>query len=153
LVSLAALDPVYLNAEGINASLIRGVIGIAGAAYDLDSYYASTPMASLLMPAFGSDTAKWAAAAPIRYVQPYAPPFFLAHGLNDSSAPASSTQTLAAALTREGVPTHLELLPNADHFSVLTSVLPSVRSYLLKDGAPTPQPAGSAEQARRRSGS
>lgn len=146
LVSLAALDPTYLNAEGLNASVIRGVVGIAGAGYDLDAYYANTPLASIFMPAFGKDPTQWAAAAPVRYIQPYAPPFLLAHDLNDTSAPVSSTQTFAAALAREGVPVQLELVPGEDHMSVLAKMMPDVQSYILtgRTSATSPTPAAAA---------
>jgi dipeptidyl aminopeptidase/acylaminoacyl peptidase len=121
---------------------VRSVVGIAGAGYDLDAYYASTPLASMLASAFGLDTTRWAAAAPVRYVQANAPPFYLTHGLPDSSAPVSATQTFAAALTRDGVPTKLELLPNEDHMSILATVLPTVRAYV--GGGMVDSPAGDA---------
>jgi acetyl esterase/lipase len=130
LVSLVTLDPSYLAAQQLSASAIHSVVGVAGAGYDLDTYYANTPMASLLFPAFGSDPTTWAKAAPVRYVKPHAPPFYLAHGLNDTSAPVSATQTFAAALTRDGVPTQLNLLPNEDHLSVLVAALPAIRAFM-----------------------
>src|SRR5205823_8418004 len=130
LAALVALDPTYLQAEGYPISIVRSVVGIAGAGYDLDAYYASTPLASMMASAFGQDTSRWAAAAPVRYVQPYAPQFFLTHGMTDSSAPVSSTQTFAAALTREGVPLKLEILPNEDHVGIVVTVLPAVAAYV-----------------------
>jgi acetyl esterase/lipase len=145
LAALVALDPTYLQAEGYPTSIVRNVVGIAGAGYDLDAYYASTPLAPMLASAFGQDTSRWAAAAPVRYVQPYAPPFFLTHGLSDPAAPVSSTQTFAAALTRDGVPLKLEILPNEDHLSIVVTALPAVAAYV---GGSTVDP--STGEARRR---
>jgi acetyl esterase/lipase len=142
LAALVALDPTYLQAEGYPTTVVRSVVGIAGAGYDLDAYYANTPLVPMLMSAFGQDPTRWATAAPVRYVQPAAPPFYLAHGLTDASAPVSSTQTFAAALTRDGVPTKLELLPNEDHLGIVATVLPSVRAFVL--GGPVDAPPGDA---------
>jgi acetyl esterase/lipase len=131
-----ALDGSYLAAEGLGTTVIRGVIGIAGAGYDLDARYASTPIAPLYAPAFGLDPSRWADAAPLRFVRPDAPPFFLIHGLNDFQAPALSAQVFASALQLQGVPTRLELLPSQDHYSVLGMSLPSVAAFVQASSAP-----------------
>jgi acetyl esterase/lipase len=128
LASLVALDPTYLAAENVKPSVVRGVVGIAGAAYDLDVHYAATPLASIFAPAFGPDPTRWSKAAPLRYVRKGAPPFLIVHGLNDGQVPAAAAQTFAVALQREGVPAELHLLPGQDHFSVLpwtTAYLPA----------------------------
>lgn len=137
LVALVALDARYLAAEGLSASVIAGVAGFAGAAYDLDARYAATPLAPLLAPAFGSDPARWADAAPLRYVKPDAPPFLLVHGLLDMQAPAASAQTFAAALQQQGVRTTVYLLPQLDHFTALWSGLATLPPFVH---APTDPP-------------
>jgi acetyl esterase/lipase len=130
MAALVALDRTYLGVEGLTPANIRSVVGIAGPAYDLDTPYAATPMASLLYPAFGPDTSRWSLAAPLHYVQPYAPSFFLIHGSNDQQAPLSSTQAMATALQQQGVPTKVELLQGPDHMGVLSAALPLVRVYM-----------------------
>jgi len=137
LASLVALDPRYLAAQGLDTGIVRGVAGIAGAAYDLDARYAATPMASLLVPAFGSDVAEWPKAAPLRYVKPGAPPFLLVHGLNDTSAPAAGAQAFATALRRDGVPTELRLLPGMDHMSVLAGSAAALADWLGGSAKPS----------------
>jgi acetyl esterase/lipase len=140
LASLVALDGSYLAAEGLGTAVIRSVVGIAGAGYDLDARYAATPLAQFFTPAFGMDPARWADAAPLRFVQAAAPPFFLIHGLNDTMAPASSTQVFAAALQQQGVPTRLDLLPSQDHYTVLVTALPIMGAFVQQGGAPAVHP-------------
>jgi acetyl esterase/lipase len=130
LVSLVALDPSYLAAEGLGPEIVRGVAGIGGAAYDLDSHYRSMPLAPLFVQAFGPDPGRWREAAPLRYVGKDTPPFLLVHGLNDADAPAASSQKFAVGLQRAGVPVELELLPGHDHYSVLPVALPSLRAFV-----------------------
>lgn len=55
------------------------------------------------------------AASPIAHVAAGAPPFHLAHGLEDGGVPHEQSELLAAALTAEGVEVELELVPGADH--------------------------------------
>jgi len=132
LVASVALDRSYLAAEGLDRAVVQGVIGIAGAGYDLDASYAMSAMAPLLVPAFGPDCWRWADAAPVRHVHPHAPPFLLIHGLADREAPPSSTEAFATALEQAGVPTELALLPGEDHTSVMVAAAPLVLGFLRR---------------------
>jgi acetyl esterase/lipase len=138
LASLVALDPTYLAAAGLNAGALRGVAGISGAGYDLDAQYASTPMAPVFYSVFGSDTSRWANAAPLHYVQPYAPPFLLVHGLDDTQAPATSTETFATALQAQGVPMELDLMPGKEHGTALIASVGHLREWITQRDAPPP---------------
>ena len=130
LAALVALDPSYLADQGLSPATIHRVVGIAGAGYDLDARYAATPLAPVLNAVFGTDTSQWPLAAPLRYVTGSAPPFYLLHGLNDTSAPSASTQVFATALQEAGVPTQLDLLPGQDHVEVVIAALPLIHSLL-----------------------
>jgi acetyl esterase/lipase len=130
LAALVALDATYLAAEGLDRAVIHGVIGIAGAGYDLDAHHGMSPVASLLIPVFGPDSSRWADAAPIQYVYPEAPPFLLIHGLDDMDAPPAGTEAFASALQDIGVPTQLALLPGEDHGTVILAAVPLVLSFL-----------------------
>jgi len=130
MAALVALDRSYLLAEGLNSAILKGVIGIAGPSYDLDARYAQSPIAPILQSAFGADVGKWGQAAPVRYVQPYAPNFLLIYGTADNQALPLSTQSLATALQQGGVPTQLETLQGQDHFSVLGAALPIMRRFM-----------------------
>src|SRR5439155_21268384 len=50
LAALVALDATYLAAEGLDRAVSHGVIGIAGAGFDLDARHGMSPVAPLLIP-------------------------------------------------------------------------------------------------------
>ena len=56
-----------------------------------------------------------ARASPLHGVRPGAPPFFLAHGTNDTMVDCDHTRRLAARLTEAGVPVETRIVPGADH--------------------------------------
>ncbi|MET4591636.1 alpha/beta hydrolase [Arthrobacter sp. 754] len=58
---------------------------------------------------------KAAAASPINYVHPGAPPFLLVHGTADRFVPAAQSETLADRLTDSGADVELLLIEDADH--------------------------------------
>ncbi|MFE0761274.1 alpha/beta hydrolase fold domain-containing protein [Streptomyces smyrnaeus] len=76
---------------------------------------AATPEAALLgaAPATRPELAR--AASPLAQVHAAAPPFFLAHGTQDTMVSCSHTEDLASALRAAGVPVRLRLVPGADH--------------------------------------
>ncbi|MGP3973195.1 alpha/beta hydrolase fold domain-containing protein [Streptomyces sp. 8N114] len=76
---------------------------------------ANTPEAALLgaAPAARAELAR--AASPLAQVHAAAPPFFLAHGTEDTMVSPSHSEDLATALRAAGVPAHLHLIPGADH--------------------------------------
>ncbi|MGF4041874.1 alpha/beta hydrolase fold domain-containing protein [Paenarthrobacter nitroguajacolicus] len=58
---------------------------------------------------------KTAAASPISYVNPDAPPFLLIHGTADRFVPAAQSESLAAELQKAGADVELLLIDDADH--------------------------------------
>jgi acetyl esterase/lipase len=62
---------------------------------------------------------KAAAASPITYVHPDAPPFLLAHGTTDRYVPVAQSATFAAALEAAGAAVELLLIDEADHMWAL----------------------------------
>jgi acetyl esterase/lipase len=130
LASLVALDATYLAAEGLETSVIRGVVGIAGSCYDLDAHYATTVVAPFVGPIFGTDHTRWALAAPLHYVSSAACPFLLIHGLSDTEAPPAATETFAAALQSVGVSAELHLLPGEGHITAVIAALPLVLDFV-----------------------
>ncbi|MBO8194011.1 alpha/beta hydrolase [Streptomyces oryzae] len=81
--------------------------------YSPDS--AETPEAALLGAAPAACPEPARAASPLAHVHAAAPPFFLAHGTEDTMVAPSHTEDLAAALRAAGVPVRLRLVPGADH--------------------------------------
>jgi acetyl esterase/lipase len=67
---------------------------------------------------------KAAAASPVSFVTPGAPPFLLVHGTADRFVPAAQSETLAAELEKAGADVELLLLDGADHM------------WSLRDGSP-----------------
>ncbi len=63
----------------------------------------------------GQEEAARAAASPVSYVTPEAPPFLLIHGAADAVVPYSQSELLEAALTRAGIPVRLIPIEGADH--------------------------------------
>jgi acetyl esterase/lipase len=61
------------------------------------------------------DEAARAAASPLSYVTPQAPPFLLIHGKADAVVPYSQSELLEAALTTAGVSVRLVPVEGADH--------------------------------------
>jgi acetyl esterase/lipase len=130
LAALVALDPTYLAAEGLEASIIRRFVGIAGVGYDLSESYATPLITPFLEPVFGSDRSQWALAAPLGHVTSAAPPSLLIHGLSDTVAPPASTQVFATSLQEAGVPAKLALLPGENHLSVMFAAEPLILDFL-----------------------
>ncbi len=58
---------------------------------------------------------KAAAASPVSYVRPGAPPFLLVHGTADRFVPAAQSQSLADELSKAGADVELLLIDGADH--------------------------------------
>jgi acetyl esterase/lipase len=54
-------------------------------------------------------------ASPITRVRVGAPPFLIAHGLDDAAIPAEQSERFAEALRAQGVEVELELVPGAGH--------------------------------------
>jgi acetyl esterase/lipase len=145
LAALVMLDRTYLAAHGLDPSLIRGFVGVAGVAYDLDESYATPMLTPFFAPVFGNDCSRWSQAAPSRYVTPSAPTCLLIHGLSDTEAPPATTETFAASLREAGVPAELALLPGEGHISVMFAAGSLVVDF-LKATRPAPAMAGGGSE-------
>ena len=55
-------------------------------------------------------------ASPIAHVHADAPPFFIAHGMNDTDVPPAQSEAFAEALRGVGANVELQLVPGAGHF-------------------------------------
>ncbi|MFJ4029573.1 alpha/beta hydrolase fold domain-containing protein [Paenarthrobacter sp. NPDC089989] len=78
-----------------------------------------------------SDPAKAAAASPISYVHPDAPPFLLVHGTADRFVPAAQSESLAEKLEKAGTDVELLLLDDADHMWRLENGSPAAADKAL----------------------
>ena len=126
-----ALEPRWLAAEGVPASAIRGVVGMAGPydffPFDKDSTHA----------AFGGAPDP-AATQPINHVSPQAPSMLLLTGSEDTTVKPRNTRALAAALEAAGVPVETHYYEGLDHSDVLVRLAspwrrkPELRDDILR---------------------
>ncbi|MDR6322281.1 alpha/beta hydrolase [Actinoplanes couchii] len=71
-----------------------------------------------------------AAASPVHYVSPDAPPMLIVHGDQDRVVPAGQSRELYGRLTAVGAPAELRIVPGADHCFVGADLGPLVREGL-----------------------
>lgn len=118
--AMVALNPIYLNAVGVERSRIRAFAGLAGP-YDI-----RTLNGPVLSKTFG------AAADPslysvVRYASQGSPAAFLAHGSADTTVGPRNTETLAAALKAQGVEVEEHIYPGLSHIDVLLGLSTTFR--------------------------
>jgi acetyl esterase/lipase len=110
--ALLSLDARYLRAHGIEPSIIRGFIGVAGP-YSLNP--AKWPVVrEIFAPATPPESAR-----PIKLVRERAAPMLLMHGTLDRVAKAENSTRFAEALKSAGSPVELKLYPRIGHFEIL----------------------------------
>lgn len=108
IATLLALDPVFLRATGHAPTELAGVIGLSTPA----DFAAN--LAEKYRRVFG-DAATLAAAQPVRYVNPHAPPLLLIHGDADTLVWPKNSTELAARQRAAGGDVELVMLPGVDH--------------------------------------
>lgn len=74
---------------------------------------------------------KAAAASPITFVHPDAPPFLLIHGTADRFVPAAQSESLGRELKKAGADVELLLIDNADHMWRLKDESPAAADKAL----------------------
>lgn len=107
-----ALEPRWLASEGVPASAIRGVVGMAGP-YDFFPFDKDSTRA-----AFG-DAPDSQATQPINHARGDAPPMLLLTGTDDTTVKPRNTRALAAALEDLGAPVEARYYDGFDHSDVL----------------------------------
>lgn len=71
-----------------------------------------------------------AAASPVTYVSPGAPPLLIVHGDQDRVVPAGQSRELYGRLAAVGAPAELRIVPGADHCFVGADLVPLVQEGL-----------------------
>ncbi len=120
LAALVTLDERYLQQAGaVNASFIKGVIGISGI-YNIAHFAGRNRMAHRLMarPAFGADREVWIKASPVSHVRQGAPPFLMINAADDEKLEAEAEE-LAALLRKAGTKAETFINPGTNHFTIL----------------------------------
>ncbi|MBN1318770.1 MAG: alpha/beta hydrolase [Anaerolineales bacterium] len=126
-VALLGLDDHYIANQKIDKNCIKGVIGASGP-YDILSLIAhmheglNLARAEKYLSSIMGGKDKLEIASPLRQVHPDAPPFLILHGKQDLIVPYQISKEMAGALDRAGVETHLEIMENVDHFSMVLNL-------------------------------
>jgi len=154
LAALVATDERPLEKAGASLAILRGVILLDGAGYDIAKTMetAGPVLGRLYRDAFGDDRDVWRDASPITHVgkDKGIPPFLLLHaGAREESAARS--RELSAALTRAGVRAYVLHAADKDHGSINRdigqpgdAVTGWILQFLVECGADEParRPAG-----------
>jgi dipeptidyl aminopeptidase/acylaminoacyl peptidase len=110
IAALLTLDEHYLNAVGLDRSVIRGMVGISGP-YDFVPGDNTRSVFGMKDRAATPDPS----IEPIQFADPQAPPMLLLHGAaDDTVAPANSTK-LAQRLQELGADGRAILYPKVGH--------------------------------------
>ena len=107
-VVMAALEPRWLAAHGLNPADLAGVVGLAGP-YDFAPFDTDSTLA-----AFGH-VADADATQPIAHVRADAPPILLLHGERDTLVRLRNTRILAERIAAAGGRVTAHVYPQMDH--------------------------------------
>jgi acetyl esterase/lipase len=118
--AMLGLDASYLKNAGVDASHIRGIIGLSGP-YD---FYPFDVQASI--DAFGQ-TEKPLATQPISYVRADAPPMLLLHGAADKTVGPHNSRSLDEKLRGVGAAVTTKIYPKLSHSGLLLTLTPLQR--------------------------
>ena len=116
IAALIALDSTYLDARGLPASTIRGLIGLSGP-YDflpIESGY--------LLDVFPAESRE--RSQPINFVSAEAPPTLLIHGTDDSTVRIANSRELHQQLRDHGVTVELRAYEGVGHARVVAAIAP-----------------------------
>lgn len=113
---MLALDPQWMRGAGSDASVIRGVVGLAGP-YDFLPFekggMADKAMGKIRPPE---------RTQPIAQVRGDAPPLWLASGDQDRTVRPRNSRNLAAAIEKAGGSVTLRLYPGIGHIGIVTAL-------------------------------
>ena len=135
LVSLLALDPIYLKENGLTPGAIRGVMSISGA-YDLPNIVPQ--VAPQLPQVFGPNRADLAGASPVLKVALAdldTPPFQISYAADDIYGLAEQAKTFYSLLVQHRLPAQLVKVPARDHSSIVSDISKKV-PVLQTNGTP-----------------
>ena len=112
IATLLALDTQYLQLQGVNTTILAGVVGLSTPAD-----FAAT-LEAKYRPVF-VDQARLVLAQPIRYVRADAPPMLLQHGADDTLVLPRNSAVLAQAIQAAGGQARARIYPDKGHSGML----------------------------------
>ena len=127
LAARAALDRNLLRELKLPPGVLRGVIAVSGAPFDMtnDTSYALGTNPTRFEKRFRAGDAgdRWKIeASSVPLVTPSAPPFLLLHGRWEPKGLQRQNQLMYQALTKAGVPTRLVVAPWDGHFLIVAAL-------------------------------
>jgi acetyl esterase/lipase len=146
LAARVALDLNPLTALGLSPAILRGVIVVSGAGFDLSdkTTYELGQKFHHYEARFrcGDPTDNWKSqASPITFVTPGAPPFLLLYAEGEPGSLQRQSQLLHAALQREQVPSQLVVVPGENHSRIVLTLsradktaAPAILRFMAKVG-------------------
>jgi acetyl esterase/lipase len=110
---LLALDPHYLEREGVPIAAVEGVIGLSGP-------YTARPRRTLFRPIFGRSSDP-DAARPITFARNVGPRMLLIHGGADLTIRPEQAREMARRYRDAGGDVTVRVYPGANHMQTITS--------------------------------
>ena len=121
IVGLLALDERYMNAAGVDPTLVRGWVGLAGPyAFQPLEYERTRPVFDGLNDANEARPIHFACAAPL--------PALLLHGDSDSAVLPEHSRQMASELEQCATPVHFEELEGVNHFDIVLGLSSSFQA-------------------------
>lgn len=139
-VVMLSLDPQWLKAEGLETSVIRGTVALAGP-FDFLPFDSPATINS-----FG-DAPDPSMTQPVNFARKDAPPLLLVTGDADTRVKPRNSKALARRMAEAGAPTEPVLLEGVSHEMIImmfarpftrdTRALDAVLPFLAKETAPS----------------
>ncbi len=140
LAARVALDPAPLKELGLTKRIVKGVIGLSGAGYEIPetSRRSETIKRDYYAKRFadGDETGAWAdQVSLLQFVDADSPPFLLFYAGAESPNLQRQTRLLAAALEKARVSHEVHIVPHRDHVQIVLTMSRkgSDTSHLIED--------------------
>lgn len=146
LAARVALDPKALRQHGLTPAIVKGVIAVSGAGFDLRDAktYELGRNLHLYEARFrcGDPTDHWKTeASPITFATPGAPPFLIIYPKGETEALRRQSNLLHAALRENAVESELLVLPGENHCRIVLALsradkaaAPAICTFIQKAG-------------------
>jgi acetyl esterase/lipase len=127
LAARVALDANALGQHGLSPAILKGVIAVSGAAFDLTDTqtYELGRNLHLYESRFrcGDPTDNWKVeASPMSFVTPSAPPFLIMYCKGETRALQRQSELFYAALRRNQIQTELVVMPGENHCRIVLAL-------------------------------
>ena len=144
LAARVALDTKALGQHGLSPAIVKGVIAVSGAGFDLrdDKTYELGRNLHLYEARFrcGDPTDQWKTeVSPITFASPVAPPFLIIHCEGDPKALQRQSSLLHAALREQDAESELVMIPGENHCRMVLALsradkmaAPAILSFIQK---------------------